>query len=181
MVQINLLPWRDQKRQQQKMQFFIALGGAVGITLALIVLMHFYLASHLSAQQARNDFLQTKITQLQTELAQLKKNEEEEMEVNKQLHAILNFQKQSMQAVELLATLTKIIPATISLNNLVFEGNTVALQGVAKSDLEITHLMKTMSDSALFTHPVLTSISAKKNAEMNERLFVLNVTLRGQE
>ncbi|MEO2160496.1 MAG: hypothetical protein ABGX14_05260 [bacterium] len=40
MAKINLLPWREELRQQKKQDFIVAIGGGVIVTLVLFVLIY---------------------------------------------------------------------------------------------------------------------------------------------
>lgn len=57
MARINLLPWREELREQRKQQFLVILGGVLVASAALVFLGDQYFTAAIENQNARNDFL----------------------------------------------------------------------------------------------------------------------------
>jgi len=72
MPDINLLPWREAEREERKRQFFSALV----LTCILAGLIGFawnsFINTKITAQQLRNDLLQTEITKLDAMAAEIR-------------------------------------------------------------------------------------------------------------
>ena len=71
MARINLLPWREQRREERKKRFQLALLGVLLSAVALVVGADRYLNAALSAQQARNAFVREQIVLLDTRIAEM--------------------------------------------------------------------------------------------------------------
>lgn len=54
MARINLLPWREELREQRKQQFLVILGGVLLVSGALVFLGGQYLNTAIEHQGARN-------------------------------------------------------------------------------------------------------------------------------
>lgn len=178
MIQINLLPWREQARHAKQIRFLVILIAFIGLTLFILLALHIYLNALISNQQSINTYLQTVITQEQTALASLNKEKKSLAAIDSQLHFIISLRNNSFHAVRLLNELTKVLPEEITLNKIVREENIITLFGAAKSGLDITHLMKNIAQSAIFTQPVLTEISSEKNDIESEKYFQLKIEQR---
>lgn len=55
MARINLLPWREELREQRKQQFLVILGGVLVASAALVFLGDQYFTAAIENQNARND------------------------------------------------------------------------------------------------------------------------------
>ena len=54
MANINLLPWREERREQMRQEFFVLLGVVAGAALVVAAVFHIVLSSAISAL-ARGD------------------------------------------------------------------------------------------------------------------------------
>lgn len=61
MARINLLPWREQLREERKQRFLVALAGVLVISAGLIFLGGQYLNGAIEQQTARNEFVRKEI------------------------------------------------------------------------------------------------------------------------
>ena len=68
MARINLLPWRDAERQLRRLEFAIAGGCALGVALLVAVGVHLLYEGWISAQQARNQYIEEQISQLNRQI-----------------------------------------------------------------------------------------------------------------
>ncbi len=72
MTQINLLPWREKQREEQKRYFFIALGAAVAVAIMIMVLSHIIIERQIDYQQQRIAVLNDEIKVLNQQIAEIK-------------------------------------------------------------------------------------------------------------
>ena len=67
-VMINLLPWRDARRERLTRRFYVRLMATLALAVALGGLVAFYYDAELKAQQQRNDFIRQQLVQLEEDL-----------------------------------------------------------------------------------------------------------------
>ncbi|MFZ2315054.1 MAG: PilN domain-containing protein [Gammaproteobacteria bacterium] len=175
MVQINLLPWREQARQLSKIHFIATAGMVVVCSFVAIVFIHIYLNRQLDYQGRRITYLQSELGKEQGQLNVLVKRKKDQIIVDGELDFILALREKSYRAVQLLDALVRIVPADVSFNKVIRKGDGVTLVGKAKSNLQVTLLMKNIIHSKLFKQPDLNQIVSKDGAQGEERLFTLNV------
>jgi type IV pilus assembly protein PilN len=77
MAHINLLPWREERRQERQKQFLIGLGASLLLAGLLVYAWIFYVDTLINEQQERNTFLQSEIKKLDVKIKQISKLEEE--------------------------------------------------------------------------------------------------------
>ena len=71
MARINLLPWREQLREERKQRFVVAMGGTLVIAAGLIILGGQYLDGAIEQQNARNDFIKKEIAVLDARIKEI--------------------------------------------------------------------------------------------------------------
>ena len=76
-TKINLLPYREEIKQRKKQQFNILMLSALLVGVGLSVLAYVSINSAISNQESRNQFLETEISKLDTDLGEIKKLQQE--------------------------------------------------------------------------------------------------------
>lgn len=61
MAQINLLPWREQLREERKQRFLASLMGVLVVAAGLVFLGDRYFQGAIEHQNARNEFIKKKL------------------------------------------------------------------------------------------------------------------------
>ena len=72
MARINLLPWREQLREERKKEFMTVLVLIIIFAGGLVFLGDRYLNGKIDHQNARNEFLQKEITLLEARIKEIK-------------------------------------------------------------------------------------------------------------
>jgi type IV pilus assembly protein PilN len=178
MVQINLLPWREEERKYKKIYFYIRVLGCIVATILLLALYHIYLNSVITDEQAKGNYLQTALDEEQAKLRVYEKKLKLKMQVEEKLNFIVALRSSSYRAVRLLDELTRVVPEAVTLSKIVREGDSITIFGKAESNLQVTQFMKKIAESRVFQQPILTEISAKENVNGDERIFALKVEQR---
>ncbi len=178
MTQINLLPWREEKRKKLQIRFGIAAAISAILAIFFIICWHIYYDDLINHQQQRNQFLQDTLQQEGTKLMGLNKKDKQQVIISNELNFLINLRKQSYQAVELLNELPKVVPDSIQLEIVIRKGNKIFIGGRSQSNPPITLLMENMAKSTIFNQPVLTRIIGQENKEGEDRHFQLQVEQR---
>ena len=178
MVKINLLPWREEKRQQLTKEFYILLG-AGGIIAAAIVASIFYVYSHnIEFQKARNARITKEISKLDNEIKEIENYEEERDDLLARKQVIEELQANRTQMVHLFDELVKTIPNGVFLENIKQNGNSITLEGYAQSHSRVSAYMRELAKSEWFKSPVsLEYIRADETYDTHEQKFKLLATL----
>ena len=71
MARINLLPWREQLREERKQRFMVTLAGVLVVAGGLVFVGDQYLNGAIESQQARNDYLRKEIAVLDARIAEI--------------------------------------------------------------------------------------------------------------
>lgn len=179
MIQINLLPWREQARKQQQNRFVVIVAIAAGLGLFVAGIFHMQYAAKISFQQKRNSIMQAALDEASSSLMIMNKQMAELDDVDSQLHFIFDLRESSYRAVRLLNELAIANPDSVTLFKVVRLGDAVTLFGKAKSNLQITLFMESLEKAKIFTQPDLTEITGKEGEVGDERKFELKMQQQG--
>jgi type IV pilus assembly protein PilN len=177
MVKINLLPWREERRQQLTKEFFIllAIGGLIA---ALIVGSVWYVYDHnLSFQSKRNGELTKEITKLDEEIKEIEDLEKTRNNLLARKKVIEELQANRTQMVHLFDELVKTIPNGVFIENIKQNGATILLEGYAQSHSRVSSYMRQIEKSEWFKPPEVEFIRADDTYDTHEQKFRLSAKL----
>ena len=189
MARINLLPWREQLREERKREFFVLLMGVVVIAAGIVFLVDRNFRGDIRYQQARNDFVRREVLVLDARIAEINELKEQKEQISSRMEVIQDLQGSRPVIVRIFDELVKALPAGVYFNNLVRTGDRLEIEGIAESNNKVSELMRRIDDSEWFVNPNLQQISAASaDANSDQRAanaFSLTLTLqeptRGEE
>jgi len=173
MAQINLLPWREERRQERQQQFIVFL--VAGIIFAVVVLYGaiLYADSFLDDQGARNTFLQTEINKLDIKIAEIKTLDKERGQLLARMNVIQELQTSRPKVVKVLEALVHSVPEGIHLEKVVRQGDLLTINGVAQSNARVSVFMRNLDEDDEFENPDLTVIKRTSTKDEAIRKFTL--------
>ncbi len=190
MANINLLPWRERKREEHKKSFFISLGVAAGIAVALLGLSDRVVNASINNQATLNEYLRQQIVLLDEKLVQIKLLREQKAALTERMAVIQGLQGTRPIIVRLFDELVRSLPEGVYYNSIIRTGDSISLEGVAESNNRISALMRDLDASKWFADPDLRQVNALPGAindagaqesVLNEFQLTVKVTTPGQE
>lgn len=176
MIQINLLPWREQARKVHQKRFGI-LAGLVGVfAVVCVVFAHVRYIAMIHTQNKRNAYIQQALDNESAKLTTLNKQKQDVTAIDDQLHFLYNLRAASYFAVRVMNEILVANPESVTLQRVERIGKNVTIAGEAKSNLQVTLFMQSLEKSKYFTQPVLADISGKKEAAGESRQFEIKVS-----
>lgn len=158
MTQINLLPWREQKREQEKKFFVILLVIGALIAVFIVFLMNYYALDLVSDQTNRNAILQKEINILDDELKEIKLLKQTRQSLISRMSIVQNLQATRTLMVHLFDELIKILPSGVYVTKLERKNDIVTLWGYSESNTNISILMRNIENNSWIQNPDLTEI-----------------------
>lgn len=182
MAQINLLPWREQLREERKREFIVLLAGVLIIAVGIIFLVDRYYRSEIKYQQARNDFISREMLVLDTRIAEISQLQEQKQQITARMVVIQDLQGSRPLIVRIFDELVKTLPPGVYFNSLVRQNDQLEIEGIAESNNRVSELMRRLDESPWFSNPNLQQISAAAADVTSEQesanAFSLNLTLQ---
>lgn len=160
MAKINLLPWREERRQELKKEFLVILGGVVVLGFAIVVLGHMYVSGEISGQQSRNAYLQRNIDELSAQVKEIQELEKKKRELIERMKVIQELQGNRPIIVRIFDEMVRTLPDGVFYQKLRRNESKIVLDGVAESNNRISSLMRNLENSDWFADPALTSVKA---------------------
>ena len=182
MILINLLPHREVARKRRRESFYLTLGLAALLGLALCVAAYAWYAAQIDSQRGRNTFLQAEITQLDAQIKDIATLQAEIAALKARQGAVEDLQGNRNLPVYLLSELVKQLPDGVYINSLKQENQTVLITGVAQSNERVSELLRNLANnSPWLTKPELVEIVAGTVAlTQRDQRRVSNFTMRAE-
>lgn len=147
MARINLLPWRDDRRQIRKREFWTQMAVAAGISAVAVYGGMMFMDAQLESQQERNTYLTQQIAELDKKIVDIKDLEKRRDKLLKKKEIIENLQADRALTVHLFEQLAKTIPDGVVLTNVKQTADTIQLDGKVQSESRVAQYMRNLDDS----------------------------------
>ncbi len=179
MPRINLLPWREKRRQEQQKQFIEGLGLSALAGVLVAVVAHVMIGHMIENQENRNDMLRQEFKVLDRRIRDIKELEKTKQALLDRMDIIQQLQRSRPVAVHLFDELVTTLPAGLYLTQIKQKGNTLEIRGKAESDARVSTYMSNLDNSPWLKEPRLEVIeTVKKKKEQSGpvlRSFILKV------
>jgi type IV pilus assembly protein PilN len=162
MAHINLLPWREEKRQEQTRQFATITVLSLLLTAALVFMVHVTFDNQITHQKQRNSMLQNEINTLDASLKQIATLEETKEQLLSRMDIIQSLQQQRPQIVRLFDDFVRTVPEGIYLSTIEQKGEQLTIKGVAESNGRVSAYMRNIDASDWMATPKLKVIQTRK-------------------
>jgi len=167
MAKINLLPWREELREQRNQEFYVAIGAVVVVAAVLVyVVLSFYEGS-LQSQRYRNDFIKREMQVLDEKIAEIRELQNTRKQLIERMELIQALQGNRPVIVRVFDDIARSMPDDLYLTSLQVKGTSVVISGVAKSNNRVAALMRNFDRSEWFDEPELRKVQAT-DAGVNE-------------
>ena len=164
MASINLLPWREQLREDRKRQFLVALAAVVVGAVGLLLLADRAVNKHIDAQSARNDYLREQIAVLDRRLGEIRELRSQKEALTARMAVIQELQGTRPLIVRLFDELARSLPEGVYYESVTRSGDAIRLEGVADSNGLVSALMRELDASDWFAAPDLEQVMANTQA-----------------
>lgn len=160
MPDINLLPWREELREERKRQFTVVVTGTVILALLVGYSMEFGVKTDIQTQNSRNSLLQAGIDDLNRQIAEINALKERKSDMIDRMTVIAGLQTNRPEIVKLFDQFARTIPDGTFITELELEGSTISVEGKAESTNRIAAFMRSLDGTEKFTSPNLTRVDA---------------------
>ena len=166
MTEINLLPWRELKREQEQKQFNTILVGMGIVAVGIVFIMNYYANSLVDNQTDRNQRLKKEITIFDRQIGEIKKLKQEREAFISRMTVVQELQTTRPLTVHLFDELIRVMPNGVFIKKISRSGRNVTILGNAISNTSVSNLMRNIEKNEWIQLPILTEI--KKTKEKNK-------------
>ncbi len=158
MTRINLLPWREELRQEQKKQFLMMVVMTFILSAAMVGLIHFQMQAKIDYQESRNRFLQQEIAKVDEEIKEIRELRKVRRSLVERMEVIQDLQAARPSIVHLFAEIVSTVPNGVYLQSMDQTGGNLLINGLAESNARVSTYMRNLSDSEWLKEPNLSVI-----------------------
>jgi type IV pilus assembly protein PilN len=176
MARINLLPWREDLRKEQRRQFFVMLGASAFLMLLVVGYVHLHINGMIQTQESRNSYLQAQIKEVESKIKEIDNLEKQRQQLLARMRVIEQLQGDRSVIVHLFEELAKAVPDGLHVVNVKQVGKILTVQGVAQSNARVSSFMRNLDASPWFENPVLEIIQVDDKGQRGSRTFTLRVS-----
>lgn len=176
MAKINLLPWRDELREQRKKQF-IAFSAAVAVLGVVAVVLAWLFYDHkLNDQEQANQLVVSTNQNLDTQLKSLDGLQERRNAIVERMKLIQGLEGQRPVTVRLIDELVRVTPSNMYLTKFSRTGDKFTIEGKAESPNTVAELLRNLEASPWYRNAFMNSfLAADDKKDQNQSSVVPRV------
>lgn len=178
MAQINLLPWRDERRQELKKEFLGVIAFVLALAVALVLFGDRVVNSQIDGQKARNAYLREHIAVLDKQVAEIRDIQKKRNQLLDRMRVIQELQGNRPIIVRILDQLVRTVPDGVFYTNLAARNKVINIRGIAESNNRVSSLMRRLDASDWLADPNLDAVRAAP--EYGEQATTFNLTVKVQ-
>ncbi|MDF2076155.1 type 4a pilus biogenesis protein PilN [Pseudomonas mendocina] len=176
MARINLLPWREQLREERKQRFLVSLAGVFIVAAGLVFLGDQLLNAAISNQIARNDFVKKEIAVLDARIKEISELKTRRQQLLERMKIIQDLQGNRPIISRVFDQLVRTLPDGVYFTSVKMTGKNIAIVGAAESNNRVSNLMRNLDGSEWLTAPNLTEVKAVTAGALDQaNVFQLTV------
>lgn len=170
-LMINLLPWRDARRERRARQFYLLLlgmllvGGALGLGAA-----HYYQV-RLEAQQQRNAHIRQQTQRLEEDISRVHEYRDRVDQLNQQLSLFRSLRDERVQTVRLFNAIAGSVESGVIYRQIAREGNTVRVTARAGTDRQVSAQLRRIGETPALEEPEFSRVESATEDEVSGRRF----------
>lgn len=160
MARINLLPWREQLREERKQRFLVTIVGVLIVAGGIVFLADQYLNAAITQQNARNDFIRNEISALDSRIKEISELKTRRQQLVERMKIIQDLQGNRPIAARVFDQLVRTLPDGVYFADVKMAGKSISIEGAAESNNLVSSLMRNQDSSDWLTAPNLTEVKA---------------------
>lgn len=177
MPEINLLPWREELREERKRQFLTVLTGVAILAVLIGLLWVAVRSSEINSQLAVNSELQSGIDSLAKEVEEISTLKQQKADMLDRMSVIKGLQSNRPEIVKLFDQFVRVMPEGAYVSRVETSGNSFSVIGKAESNQRISALMRQMDQALKFSDPDLTTVNADRELGDQGSSFEMAATI----
>ena len=166
MAKINLLPWREELREQRKKQFVYICIAVVLLAILTVLATWFFMNHKLQDQEQANQLIVSTNQNLDMQLKSLEGLQERRNAVIERMKLIQGLEGQRPITVRLIDELVRVVPENVYITKFARTGNKFTIEGRAESPNAVADFMRGLEASDWYRNVFMSAfLAATENKE----------------
>ncbi|TPG77469.1 PilN domain-containing protein [Pseudomonas arsenicoxydans] len=176
MARINLLPWREELREERRKRFLLALIGVVLCSVGGVLVADQLISGAIDRQAARNAYIGKQIAVVDERIAQISDLKARRQQLVERMRIIQDLQGNRSISGRIFDQLARSLPDGVYFTEVKMVGKTLSITGAAESNNRVSDLMRNLDASDWFDAPSLTEVKATTAGQLDQaNVFQLTV------
>lgn len=177
MAQINLLPWREARRQELKKEFLTTAALVLFLAAGLVLFADRIVNSQIDNQTARNQYLTDNIKELDKQVAEIRDLQKRRNQLVDRMRVIQELQGNRPIIVRVMDQLVRTVPDGVFYTKLTTKNKKISISGVAESNNRVSSLMRRLDASDWLANPILDKVQEAREFGDQATTFELTVNV----
>ena len=166
LIQLNMLPYREEQDKQKKAQFTRLMVFSALVGVGLLVLTYVSLSGMILNQESRNQQLTDGLAQLDIQIKEVETLEAEKRDFLARKAKVEELENKRFEAARMIDSLNTVAPEGVYLTGIKAKDvSTYTLSGKATSDSKIADFMRVIPSTNVFGQPSLDSINKVESVQ----------------
>jgi len=175
MIRVNLIPYREERRNKQIFNHIMAAVSVVGSALVLVFVVQWFYTSKLDNLNQEFASLKAQNQVLLKKIGKIKDLDRLREDVTRKLELVDSLQKGRFRSLENLLALSEAIPDAVWLKSAADKGGSLVLEGFGDSNKAVANFMRALDKSPRFADVRLKLIQRDRIGDMPVRKFELSM------
>ncbi|MDR9751604.1 PilN domain-containing protein [Pseudomonas sp. SZMC_28357] len=180
MARINLLPWREELREERRKRFLVALAGVMVAAVGIVLITDQTISAAIDRQVSRNDYIGKQIAVLDDRIKQISELKARRQQLVERMRIIQDLQGNRSISGRIFDQLTRTLPEGVYFTEVKMLDKTLSITGAAESNNRVSDLMRNLDASAWFDAPSLAEVKATTAGQLDQA-NVFQLTVRQTE
>ncbi|MBV4486284.1 PilN domain-containing protein [Pseudomonas sp. SWRI153] len=177
MARINLLPWREERREERRKRFLLVLIGVLAGSIGAVLIAEQIISAAIERQMARNDYIGKQIAVVDERIRQISELKARRQQLVERMRIIQDLQGNRQISGRIFDQLARTLPDGVYFTDVKMAGKTLSITGAAESNNRVSELMRNLDASDWFDAPSLNEVKAT-SADQVEQANVFQLTVR---
>ncbi|KIF65548.1 pilus assembly protein PilN [Pseudomonas koreensis] len=177
MARINLLPWREERREERRKRFLLILIGVLAGSIGAVLIADQIISAAIERQMARNDYIGKQIAVVDERIKQISELKARRQQLVERMRIIQDLQGNRQISGRIFDQLARTLPDGVYFTDVKMAGKTLSISGAAESNNRVSELMRNLDASDWFDAPSLNEVKAT-SADQVEQANVFQLTVR---
>ncbi len=178
MARINLLPWRENLRQERQRNFMVSLGVTAVAAVVLVMIGNHLVNRQISAQDTRNSYLNSQIRQLERDIQEIEDLERRRESLLARKDVIERLQENRSMTVHLFNYMARTAPDGVRLTSLRQTGEELTILGTTQSETRVSEYMRNIEGADWLHEPSLRIVEVLGQRDLPDQPFRFELRAR---
>jgi len=180
MARINLLPWREERREERRKRFLLVLIGVLAGSIGAVLIADQIITAAIERQMARNDYIGKQIAVVDERIKQISELKARRQQLVERMRIIQDLQGNRQISGRIFDQLARTLPDGVYFTDVKMAGKTLSISGAAESNNRVSELMRNLDASDWFDAPSLNEVKATTAGQVDQA-NVFQLTVRQTE